>query len=93
MNSFLISITQDLELKEDNEGNANTSEDVLDAFNSYSNIERTRGTVKNNEKFSFQPVPEYLIREIILNLDGSKATSVGDISSDILKSTVDEHLS
>ena len=93
MNSFLISITQDLELKEDNEGNANTSEDVLDAFNSYSSIERTRGTVKNNEKFSFQPVLEYLIREIILNLDGSKATSVGDISSDILKSTVDEHLS
>ena len=93
MNSFLISITQDLELKEDNEGNANTSEDVLDAFNSYPSIERTRGTVKNNEKFSFQPVPEYLIREIILNLDGSKATSVGDISSDILKSTVDEHLS
>ena len=29
-----------------------------------------------------------MVREIILNLDGSKATPVGDIPSDILKSTV-----
>ena len=45
------------------------------------------------KKFSFQPVPEEMVREIILNLDGSKATPVGDIPSDILKSTVDIHLS
>ena len=46
---FLISITQDLELKEDNEDNANTLQDVLDAFNSYPSIEKTRGTVKTKE--------------------------------------------
>ena len=65
MNSFFINITKGLELKEDNESHANTLEDVLDAFNSHPNIERIRRTIKTNEKFSFQPVPEDLVREII----------------------------
>ena len=39
MNNFFINITQGLELKEDNEINANTLEDVLDAFNSHPSIE------------------------------------------------------
>ena len=92
MNSFFINITEGLELKEDNESNANTLEDVLDAFNSHPSIERIRRTIKTNEKFSFQPVPEDLVREIILSLDASKATPVGDIPADVLKSTVDIHL-
>ena len=62
---------------------------MLDAFNSHPSIERIRKTVKTNEKFSFQPVPEDLVRKIILSLGGSKATPVGDISADMLKSTVD----
>ena len=33
-----------------------------------------------------------MVREIILSLYGSKATPVGDIPTDILKSTVDIHL-
>ena len=37
-------------------------------------------------------MPEDLVREIILNVDGSKATPVGDISADMAKSTVDIHL-
>ena len=45
-----------------------------------------------NEKFSFQLVTEDQVREEIMNLDGSKATPIGDISVDILKSTVDIHL-
>ena len=67
-------------------------EDVLDAFNSHFSTERIRRTIKTNEKFSFQPVPEDLVREIILNLDDSNATVVGDIPVDMLKSTVDIHL-
>ena len=66
MNSFFINITKGLELKEDNESNANTLEDVLDVFNSRPSIKRIRRTIKTNEKFSFQPVPEDLVREIIL---------------------------
>ena len=92
MNNFFINITQGLELKEDNEINANTLEDVLNTFNSHPSSERIRRTVKTNEKFSFQPVPKDLLREIILNLDGSKATPVGDILADMLKSTVDIHV-
>ena len=53
MNSFFINITKDVELKEDNESNANILEDVLDAFNSHPSIERIRRTIKTNEKFSF----------------------------------------
>ena len=44
------------------------------------------------KNFSFQPVPEDLVREIILSLDACKATPVGNIPADILKSTVDIHL-
>ena len=65
---------------------------MLDAFNSHPSIERIRRTIKTNEKFSFQPVPEDLVREIILSLDACKATPVGNIPADILKSTVDIHL-
>ena len=35
---------------------------------------------------------EYQVREEILNLDISKATPIGDIYVDILKSTVDIYL-
>ena len=45
-----------------------------------------------NEKFSFEFVMEDLVRKEIMNLDGSKATPIGDIFVDILKSTVDIHL-
>ena len=37
-------------------------------------------------------MPKDLVREIILNVDGSKATPVGDIPADMAKSTVDIHL-
>ena len=92
MKSFFINITKGLELKEDNKSNANTLEDVLNGFNSHPSIERIRRTVKTNEKFPFQPVPEDLVREIILILDGSKATPIGDIPADMLKSTMAIHL-
>ena len=88
INSFFINITKGLDLKEYNERNANTLEDVLNAFNSHSSIKRIRKTVKTNEKFSFETVPEDLVREIILSLDGSQATPSGDTPADMLKSTV-----
>ena len=48
--------------------------------------------IELNEKFSFKPVPDNLVREIILSLDGSTATPVGDIPAYMLKSMVDIHL-
>ena len=44
-----------------------------------------------NEWFSFKFVTGDLAREVIMNLDSSKATPVVDVSVDILKSTVDIH--
>ena len=92
MNSFFIYITKGLELKEGNETNGNTMEDVLDVSNSHPSTKRIRRTVKTYEKFSFQPVPKDLLREIILKLDGFKATPVGDISVDMLNLIIDIHL-
>ena len=40
MNSFCIDITSKSEQKEDNESNANTLEDVLEAFSSHPSIEK-----------------------------------------------------
>ena len=45
-----------------------------------------------NEKFSFKYVTEDQLRELIMNLDSSKATPIGNISVDILKSSIDIHL-
>ena len=45
-----------------------------------------------NEKRSFKFVTEDQLREVIMNIDSSKATPIGDISVDILKSTIDNHL-
>ena len=91
INSFFFNITKGLELKD--ESNANTLENVLDDFNSHPSIERIRRTVETNQKFSFQPVPEDLVSEIILNLGRSKATPVKDLPAYMLKSTIDTHLS
>ena len=46
-----------------------------------------------NEIFSFKFVTEDQVREVIINLYSSKATSIGDTSVDILKSTVNIQLS
>ena len=45
-----------------------------------------------NEKFSFKYVTKDQLRELIMNLDSSKATPIGNISVDILKSSIDIHL-
>ena len=44
-----------------------------------------------NEKFSFKFVTKDQAREVIMNLDSSKATPIVDVSVDILKPTVDIH--
>ena len=44
-------------------------------------------------KFSFQQVTEEHVRQVILSIDDSKATAVGDIPADMLKVTLDMHLS
>ena len=45
-----------------------------------------------NEYFPFQFLTEDQIREEMMNLDGSKTTTIGSILVEILKSTIDIHL-
>ena len=50
-------------------------------------------TYESNKKFSFQQVTEGDVLQVILSIDGSKATPVGDNPASMLKVTLDIHLS
>ena len=88
MNSFFVNITESLDLKKDDDSSLNpiNSENINDI------LEKISQTFMTNKKFSFEFVTEDLARKEIMNLDRSKATPIGDISVDILESTVDIHL-
>ena len=45
-----------------------------------------------NEKLSFKFTTKDQVKEEIINLDGSKVSPIGDVSADVLKSTVDIQL-
>ena len=97
MHTLLVNITKSLDIKKDNNSSLNpiNSENIsgiLEKHKPYSSVHETSQTFMTNEKFSFKFVREDQVREEIKNLDGFKATPIGDISVDILKSTVDIHL-
>ena len=50
-------------------------------------------TYESDKKFSIQQVTEEHVRQVILSIDGSKVTPAGDIPADMLKVTLDVHLS
>ena len=92
MNNFYINIAKDLELKKDSKGKLNNLEDILKAYESRLSIEKIKKVIKTTEKFSFHNVKDDEVHKIIMNLDGSKATPVGDIPTDMLKQAIDIHL-
>ena len=92
MNNFYINIAKDLELKKDSKGKLNNLEDILKAYESRLSIEKIKKAIKTTEKFSFHNVKDDEVQKIIMNLDGSKATPVGDIPTDMLKQAIDIHL-
>ena len=55
-------------------------------------VDKMRQTFMTDEMFPFKIVTEDIVRKETVNLDGSKTTPDGDISVNILKSTVDIHL-
>ena len=57
-----------------------------------SSIEEIKKAINTTEKFYFRNVKDDEVRKCIMNLDGFKATHVGDIPTDILKQTIDIHL-
>ena len=93
MNNFFINITKSLKLKEDQGSPLATLNDILEKLIFHPSIDKIRKTYESDKKFSFQQVTEEHVRQVILSIDGSKATSVGDILADMLKVTLDIHLS
>ena len=89
MNKFFINITKSLKLKEDLGSPPVTLNDILEKFIFHPSIDKITKTYESDKKFSFQQVTEEHVRQVILSIDGSKATPVGDIPADMLKVTLD----
>ena len=58
-----------------------------------SSIKQIGWTFNNKEKFSFTQETEDQVKKQMLHLDGSNANPFGDIPADLLKLTIDVHLS
>ena len=89
MNTFFVNMTESLDLKKDDDSSLNPIDseninDILEKHQHYPSVHEISQTFMANANFSFRFVTEYQVREAIINLDGSKATSIGDISVDIL---------
>ena len=91
INNIFVNITKDLEQQKDSKGKLNL-EDVLKAFESHPSIEKIKDVINITEKFSFRHVKDNEVQKFVMNLDGSKATPVGDIPIDMLKQAIDIHL-
>ena len=50
-------------------------------------------TYESDKKISIQQVTEEHVRQVILSIDGSKVTPAGDIPADMLKVTLEIHVS
>ena len=83
-NKFFINITKSLNLKEDQHNPLVTLNDILKKFIFHPSIDKITKTYESNKKFSFQQVTEEHVRQLILSIDGSKSTPVGDIPADVL---------
>ena len=96
MNTFFVNIAESLDLKKDDDSPLNpiSSENIndLEKLKNYPSVHKISQTFMTNEKRSFKFMTEDQVREVIMNIDSSKATPIGDISVDILKSTIDIHL-
>ena len=96
MNTFFVNIAENLDLKKDDDSPLNpiSSENIndLEKLKNYPSVHKISQTFMINEKRSFKFMTEDQVREVIINIDSSKATPIGDISVDILKSTIDIHL-
>ena len=76
-----------MDLKKDDDSlnpfNIKNINDILEKHKNHPSVHVINRALMTNEKFSFKFVTEDLVREEIMNLDGSKATPIGDISVDV----------
>ena len=96
MNNYFVTVTADLDLKQDSENFYDTPASVYNIkkkFQDHQSVLKIKKAFNVTDLFSFHKITEDEIRKEISKLDGSKATPVGDIPAEMLKSTTDVHVS
>ena len=92
MNKFFINVTESLKLKEDLGSSPVTLNNILENFVLHPSIDKITKTYESDKKFFFRQVTEGHVRQVILSIDGSKVTTLGDIPADMLKVALNIHL-
>ena len=96
MNNYFVNITADLDLKRDTEKLYDIPAKVNNTkkkFQDHQSILKIKKAFNVTDLFYFHEITEDEIRKEISKLDGSKTTPVGDIPAEMLKSTIDAHVS
>ena len=96
INNYFVNVTADLDLKRDSEKFFDTPASVYNInkkFQDRQSILKNKKTCNVTDLFYFHEISEDEIRKEISKLDGSKATPVGNILAEMLKSTTDIHVS
>ena len=95
MNNYFVNITADLNLKRDSENCYNTPPSVYYIKKNFNitSVLKIKKVFNVTDLFSFHEITEDEIEKEISKLDGSKATPVGDIPAETVKSTIDVHVS
>ena len=96
INNYFFNITADLELKQESEDFYDTPASVYKIkkkFHDHQSFLKIKKAFNVTDLFSFHEITEGEIRTEISRLDVSKATPVGDIPAEMLKSTTDVHVS
>ena len=96
MNNYFVNITADLDLKQDSENFYDTPASVYNIkkiFQDHQSNLKIKKAFNVTDLFSFHEITEDEIRKEISKVDGSKASPVGDIPAEMLKSTIDVHVS
>ena len=96
MNNYFVNITADLDLKRDSENFYDTPASVYNIkkkFQDHQSVLKIKKAFNVTDLFPFYEITGDEIRKEISKLDDSKAIPVGDIPAEMLKSTIDVHVS
>ena len=96
MNNYFVNITANLDLKRDSEKFYDAAASVYNIkkkIQNHQSILKIKKAFNVIDWFSFHEITEHEIWKEIPKLDGSKATPVGNIPVEMLKSTIDVHVS
>ena len=94
MDNYFVNVTANLDLKRDSENFYDTPasvDNIKKKFEDRQRVLKIKKAFNVTDLFSFHEVTEDEIGKEISKLDGSEATSVGDIHAEMLKSATDVH--